>query len=486
MKLDSSLYRQLPAVDELVRDPVLGELVSEHGQTVVTDACRVVLSRLREEISAGGLDAGKLPLALSGVPEAVRNQLRRSLAYSLRPVINATGVILHTNLGRAPLAEKALDHIRETAGAYSNLEFDLETGERGKRDVHVDRLFRKLLSDEDGELRSAGRAGTPVPTQAGSTRAEISTIVVNNNAAAVLLALNTLAEDGEVIVSRGELVEIGGSFRIPDVMAKSGAVLREVGTTNRTRISDYERGINERTKLLLKVHRSNFEITGFTEQPAIEELVALAGKHKLPLMEDLGSGALFDLRSVGINDEPGVMDSLRTGMHVVTYSGDKLLGGPQAGLISGRKDLVQKMRSNSLFRALRVDKLTYAALEATLLAYVKRDYDSVPALRVMALTKAEITKRAEALALHFESSKLTTELLDGESLVGGGSAPSVLLPTTLIAITHKSLSADELAADLRSSELPVIARVEQGSVLLDLRTVFPDQDVQILDALSKL
>jgi L-seryl-tRNA(Ser) seleniumtransferase len=486
MKLDSSLYRQLPAVDELVRDPVLGELVSEHGQTVVTDACRVVLSRLREEISAGGLDAGKLPLALSGVPEAVRNQLRRSLAYSLRPVINATGVILHTNLGRAPLAEKALDHIRETAGAYSNLEFDLETGERGKRDVHVDRLFRKLLSDEDGELRSAGRAGTPVATQAGSTRAEISTIVVNNNAAAVLLALNTLAEDGEVIVSRGELVEIGGSFRIPDVMAKSGAVLREVGTTNRTRISDYERGINERTKLLLKVHRSNFEITGFTEQPAIEELVALAGKHKLPLMEDLGSGALFDLRSVGINDEPGVMDSLRTGMHVVTYSGDKLLGGPQAGLISGRKDLVQKMRSNSLFRALRVDKLTYAALEATLLAYVKRDYDSVPALRVMALTKAEITKRAEALALHFESSKLTTELLDGESLVGGGSAPSVLLPTTLIAITHKSLSADELAADLRSSELPVIARVEQGSVLLDLRTVFPDQDVQILDALSKL
>jgi L-seryl-tRNA(Ser) seleniumtransferase len=491
MKLDTGLYRQLPAVDELARDPALGELVSEHGQTAVTNACRVVLSRLREEISAGGLGGGNLPLALSGVPEAIRNELRRSLGYSLRPVINATGVILHTNLGRAPLAEKALDHVRETAGAYSNLEFDLGTGERGKRDVHVDQLFRKLLSDEAAELRSAGRAGTPVPTQAGSTqadptRAEISTIVVNNNAAAVLLALNTLAEGGEVIVSRGELVEIGGSFRIPDVMAKSGAVLREVGTTNRTRISDYERAINERTKLLLRVHRSNFEITGFTEQPAIEELVALAGRHKLPLMEDLGSGALFDLRSVGINDEPGVLDSLRSGVHVVTYSGDKLLGGPQAGLISGREDLVQKMRGNSLFRALRVDKLTYAALEATLLAYIKRDYDSVPALRMMALTKAEITKRAKGLASRFESPELKAELIDGESLVGGGSAPSVLLPTTLIAITHQSLSADEVAARLRSSELPIIARVEQGRVLLDLRTVFPDQDAHILDSLSKL
>jgi len=481
MKVDSGLYRQLPAVDELVRDPALGELVSEHGQTAVTDACRVVLSRLREEISAGDLEAGKLPLALLGVAEAVRNELRRSLGYSLRPVINATGVILHTNLGRAPLAEKTLDHIRETAGAYSNLEFNLETGDRGKRDVHVDRLFRKLLSDEDGELRSAGRARAPVPTQADSTqadstRAEISTIVVNNNAAAVLLALNTLAEGGEVIVSRGELVEIGGSFRIPDVMAKSGAVLREVGTTNRTRISDYERAINERTKLLLKVHRSNFEITGFTEQPPIRELVALAGKHKLPLMEDLGSGALFDLRSVGINDEPGVLDSLRSGVHVVTYSGDKLLGGPQAGLISGREDLVQKMRSNSLFRALRVDKLTYAALEATLLAYLKRDYDSVPALRMMALTKAEITQRAEALALHCEPPKLKVELIDGESLVGGGSAPSAVLPTTLLAITASDLSANELAARLRASDPPVIARVEEGRVVLDLRTVWIEQD----------
>ncbi len=385
MTTPSDLYRSLPAVDDLLREPNIQALISEEGQAAVTDACRTVLGRVREEISAGRLDSEKLALALSGIHSAIADELRRALGYSLRPVINATGVILHTNLGRAPLAESALDHVRETAGVYSNLEFDLETGERGKRDVHVDRLFRKLLAEQFAGQYLAGRArapvspesivdegGTGVPARASMA---ISTIVVNNNAAAVLLALNTLADGGEVIVSRGELVEIGGSFRIPDVMAKSGTVLSEVGTTNRTRISDYERAINERTKLLLRVHRSNFEITGFAEQPSIAELVTLAQKHKLPLMEDLGSGALFDLKQVGINDEPGVLNSLRAGVHIVTYSGDKLLGGPQAGLISGREDLVNKMRGNSLFRALRVDKLTYAALEATLLAYIKKDYD---------------------------------------------------------------------------------------------------------------
>ena len=334
----------------------------------------------------------------------------------------------------------------------------------------------------------------PVPTRSEETGATgalarlpiPSMIVVNNNAAAVLLALNTLAEGSEVIVSRGELVEIGGSFRIPDVMAKSGAILREVGTTNRTRTADYERAINERTKLLLRVHRSNFEITGFTEQPDLNELVALAAKHKLPLMEDLGSGALFDLRTIGINNEPSVIDSLRCGVHVVTYSGDKLLGGPQAGLISGREDLVQKMRSNSLFRALRVDKLTYAALEATLLAYIKRDHNAVPALRMMQLSKAEITKRAEKLMSGINSQKIVIDLIDGESLIGGGSAPSAALPTTLIAITSNSLSANELATRLRASPPPVIARVEEGRVLLDLRTVFPAQDEVLRQILGQI
>jgi L-seryl-tRNA(Ser) seleniumtransferase len=407
-------------------------------------------------------------------------------------VINATGVILHTNLGRAPLSPSAIEHIRETATTYSNLEFDIESGERGKRDVHVDRLFRKLLSGD--ELDSTGRARTPVapqPFQSGDTGvlardSLISTIVVNNNAAAVLLALNTLAEGGEVIVSRGELVEIGGSFRIPDVMAKSGASLREVGTTNRTRISDYERAINEHTKLLLRVHRSNFEITGFTEQPDIRQLVELAAKHKLPLLEDLGSGALFDLRTVGISNEPSVLDSLRAGVNVVTYSGDKLLGGPQAGLISGREDLVQKMRGNSLFRALRVDKLTYAAIEATLLAYVKRDYNAIPALRMMQLSKAEIGERAQNLVSQIDLRQIKAGLIDGESLIGGGSAPSSVLPTRLIAITAKNLSANELAARLRRSDPPVIARVEDGQVLIDLRTVSPAQDEVLRKILARV
>jgi L-seryl-tRNA(Ser) seleniumtransferase len=497
MTARAELYRKLPGVDELLRDPGLALLVSEEGKTAVADACRLVLDRLREEVSAGHLDAAGVDLALSEVAGAVERQLRENLRYSLRPVINATGVILHTNLGRAPLSAGALDHIRETVGEYSNLEFDLESGERGKRDVHVDRLFRKLLA-ESAELRS-GRAGTPVAPQPILARGEatddfggtgvlarpasVSTIVVNNNAAAVLLALNTLAEGGEVIVSRGELVEIGGSFRIPDVMGKSGAILREVGTTNRTRIADYERAISERTKLLLRVHRSNFEITGFTEQPSVAELVDLAQKHKLPLMEDLGSGALFDLRQVGINDEPGVLDSLRADVHLVTYSGDKLLGGPQAGLISGREDLVKKMRSNSLFRALRVDKLTYAALEATLLAYVKRDYAAVPVLRMMELPKTEIAARAEALVAKL-GANFRAELIEGESLVGGGSAPSAVMPTKLIALFCDGFSADQMAARLRTSDPPVIARVEEGRVLLDLRTVLSEQDQALSEVLA--
>jgi L-seryl-tRNA(Ser) seleniumtransferase len=321
---------------------------------------------------------------------------------------------------------------------------------------------------------------------AEATRAGIATIVVNNNAAAVLLALNTLAEGGEVIVSRGELVEIGGSFRIPDVMAKSGAILREVGTTNRTRAADYEAAITERTRLLLRVHRSNFEIKGFTEQPTTAELVALARQRYIPLMEDLGSGALFDLRSIGIGGEPGVLDSLRSGVNVVTYSGDKLLGGPQAGLISGSSELIARMRSNSLFRALRVDKLVYAALEATLLAYVQHDHDAIPTLRMMRLTKEEIGKRAEALASKVNARQLKIEIIDGESLLGGGAAPSSVLPTRVLALSCGGLSADELAARLRGSEPPIIARVEEGRVLLDLRTVFPEQNAAVVAALNRI
>jgi len=453
----SELFRKLPSVDDVLRDPAVLALVASYGRDFVVDASRVVLDRLRQEIASGLLGEDALELALPGLAGAVENQLRSALSYSLRSVINATGVILHTNLGRAPLGQAAIEHIRETAASYSNLEFDLAAGSRGKRDVHVDRLFRRLLHEEV-EVQSAQPAA-------------VSTIVVNNNAAAVLLALNTLAEGGEVIVSRGELVEIGGSFRIPDVMVKSGAILREVGTTNRTRAADYERAITERTRLLLRVHRSNFEITGFTEQASTSELVTLARKRGIPLMEDLGSGALVDLRAIGISGEPGVLDSLRSGVDIVTYSGDKLLGGPQAGLISGNSELIARMRANSLFRALRVDKLIYAALEATLLAYVRRDHDAIPTLRMMRLSKEAIGERAEMLAARIVSPRLKGEVVDGESIVGGGAAPSSVLPTLVLALTCEGLSADELAARLRGSDPPIIARVDEARVLLDLRTV---------------
>src|SRR5438105_172515 len=481
----SDLYRKLPAIDALLRAPEVAALVAREGQVAVAEAARVVLARVRDEIAAGVLDSTRLELAIAGLPPAIERQLQQSLAYSLREVINGTGVILHTNLGRAPLSARALDHVRDVALGYSNLEFDIAAGARGKRDVHVDRLFRKLLSEQTGDVEADL---PPAQSERSSAKqaAEISTIVVNNNAAAVLIALNTLAEGGEVIVSRGELVEIGGSFRIPDVMAKSNAILREVGTTNRTRIADYERAINERTRLILRVHRSNFQITGFTEEPRIEDLVALAKKRSIPLVEDLGSGVLFDLNSVGVSGEPGVLDSLRAGVEVVAYSGDKLLGGPQAGILSGRSDLIARMRANSLFRALRVDRLTYAALEGTLLAYVRRDHDSIPALRMMRLSKAEIGKRAEAIAGEIQSATLRVELIDGESVIGGGAAPSAVLPTRLLAISHKDLGADELAARLRASDPPVIARVEEARVLLDLRTVFPEQDRLLLETISRI
>jgi L-seryl-tRNA(Ser) seleniumtransferase len=461
------LFRLLPSIDELLRSETLLALVQRFGHAATVEVARAFIEDLRAGISAGSLDEAQLKTAIGQLPLAIGERLQVGLSYSLRAVINATGVILHTNLGRAPLSQAALRHVNAISQGYSNLEFDLATGERGKRDVHISRLFAQLLN-------SAGR--------------EVSTIVVNNNAAAVLLALNALAEGGEVIVSRGELVEIGGSFRIPDVMSKSGAVLREVGTTNRTRIADYDAAITDRTKLLLRVHRSNFQIVGFTEQPLLEELTALGRKHNLPVMEDLGSGELFDLREVGIRGEPMIVDSLRAGVDVVTYSGDKLLGGPQAGLISGTPELVAKIRSNPLFRALRVDKMFYAALEATLLAYLREDYDSIPVLRMMRVSVDELTHRAEHIVeqLRISSPQLGLEIVESRSVIGGGSAPGSTLPTRALAVSGKSMNADEVLRRLREWETPIIARVEDGRVLLDLRTVEPAQDKTIVAALQDI
>lgn len=463
----TDLFRLLPSIDELLHNQHVQTLAQRFGHAATVEASRASIEDLRTNIAAGTADEAQLKTAIDQLPQAIEERLQAALSYSLRPIINATGVILHTNLGRAPLSEAALRHVTEISQGYSNLEFDFNTGERGKRDIHVSRLFAKLLN-------SAGR--------------EVSTIVVNNNAAAVLLALNALAEGGEVIVSRGELVEIGGSFRIPDVMAKSGAVLREVGTTNRTRIADYEAAITDRSKLLLRVHRSNFEIVGFTEQPSLQELAALGRKHDIPVMEDLGSGEIFDLRQVGVRGEPMIADSLHAGVDVVTYSGDKLLGGPQAGLISGSPELVAKIRSNPLFRALRVDKMFYAALEATLLAYLREDYDSIPVLRMMRLSEDELQHRAEQVARQLEvsSPQLEVEVIESHSVLGGGSAPGSTLPTRILAIRSDSNNADELLRRLRGWETPIIARVEDGRVLVDLRTVEPANDATIVSALRSI
>jgi L-seryl-tRNA(Ser) seleniumtransferase len=448
-------------------------LIATHGRVAVVEACRQALENLRRSIPRAGGE-NELRLTLAALPRALAEELKASSRFSLRRVINATGVILHTNLGRAPLGEAALQHALEVAAGYCNLEFDLESGERGQRDAHVDRLFAALFTEDS----AAAPTGAVAP----------ATAVVNNNAAAVMLALNTLAEGGEVIVSRGELVEIGGSFRIPEIMAKSGATLREVGTTNRTRIDDYQSAIGERTKLLLRVHRSNFKIIGFTEQPSLAELVELGRSRRIPVMEDLGSGAFISLEPMGISGEPTVHFSLHAGVDIVTYSGDKLLGGPQAGILSGRPAVIAQVRANPLFRALRVDKLIYSILESTLLTYVRQQYEAIPAVRFMRIAREELLRRAEALAARVREScpQLQLEAVPCSSLVGGGAAPGWGLPSYGVAVTAKTIGADELLSLLRGNDPPIVARIEDGRVLLDLRTVFPAEEAEIVTALQRI
>ena len=454
----TALLRQIPAVNEMMNRTALKQLEARVGRRLVVECTRRVVQRLRDGIVTGSLSS----ISLVALEQEIVSEAETAAHYSLRPVINASGVILHTNLGRAPLAREAVEHLAEVATRYSNLEYELETGERGKRDVHTERLLCQLLGAEKA-------------------------LLVNNNAAAVLLALNTLAEGTEVVVSRGELVEIGGSFRIPEVCAKSGAVLREVGTTNRTRIDDYAAAINERTRLLLRVHPSNFRIVGFTARPSLAEFVELAQKHSLISMEDLGSGCLIDLSTKSIRDEPTATASLKAGVDVVTFSGDKLLGGPQAGILAGKRELLERIRKNPLFRALRVDKLIIAALEATISLYLQGKTDDVPALRMINLPVEAIRRRATGLAGKISAlPRFSVQVRDGESVIGGGSTPAQSLPTALLAVTHSSHSAQELEQLLRRNSPPVIARVEEDALLLDLRTVFEDQDEELFEALDAI
>jgi L-seryl-tRNA(Ser) seleniumtransferase len=458
----TTLLRSVPSVDELLLRPRVAELCADVDRGFVVETIREVLADLRREIVAGVVREEAI-LAGEHVEQRIVSTVERQFEASLRPVINASGVILHTNLGRAPLASAVASEIQRSVTRYSNLEYDLAAGARGKRDVHTSRLIERLSGAE-------------------------AAIVVNNCAAAVLLTLAALARGGEVIVSRGELIEIGDGFRIPEIMEQSGAVLREVGTTNRTRIADYENAVNEKTRVLLRVHPSNFKMTGFTEKPEVAELIALGKRARLPVVEDLGSGCLVDLSAHGIH-EPTVRESMEAGFSLVLFSGDKLLGGPQAGIIAGEKDLVMKVRRHPLFRALRVDKLTIAAMEVTLRAYLRAEWDEIPAQRMIRITVAEIAARVEKfqalLAEQLAGAVAEFEIGDGASLVGGGSTPEQSLPTKLMSIASKRYSAAQLEERLRrpARGIPVIARIEEDRLLVDLRTVFPEQELDLLQSL---
>jgi L-seryl-tRNA(Ser) seleniumtransferase len=470
----SARLRQIPSVDELLARPRLIQLAAEAGRELVLETARAVLAGLRAQLTAqpGRAQPGRVqdagsdsvsPSEPAQIETLIVSAVSRALAPSLRPVINATGVVLHTNLGRAPLSAAAIEHLALSAARYSNLEYDLAAGARGKRDVHTASLLAHLLGAE-------------------------AAIVVNNNAAAIFLVLNTLAKGAEVVVSRGELIEIGDGFRIPDILSESGATLREVGTTNRTRVADYERAIGERTRLLLRVHPSNFRIVGFTERPPLEEMVNLARRHNLPLCEDLGSGCLADLAAAGVA-EPIARASFLAGVPVVTFSGDKMLGGPQAGIIAGKKDVVERIRRNPLFRALRVDKLTIAALEATLQAYRRGALDEIPALRMIRMPAAEIAARAADFAARLRAAlpkDVTLEILPGFSVIGGGATPDQQLPTHLVALSCRRISSAELEARLRrpAQGVPVIARIEEDRLVLDLRTVFAEEEAAVAAALA--
>jgi L-seryl-tRNA(Ser) seleniumtransferase len=459
----ADLLRQIPSVDELLAQPGLLRLAERIDRHLLVGVTRTVLAEVRAKIAS---DSRVIVAALdpASLETHISEMVERILSRSLQPVINATGVILHTNLGRAPLTAAALEEFRRGATQYSNLEYDLEAGARGKRDVHTAQLLERLTGAE-------------------------AAIVVNNCAAAVMLVLAALAKGGEVIVSRGELIEIGDGFRIPEIMAESGALLREVGTTNRTRAADYENAITALSRLLLRVHPSNFTISGFTDKPSLDELVALSRRTNLPLVEDLGSGCLVDLSATGIA-EPVVKQSIDAGVSLVMFSGDKLLGGPQAGIIAGKKDLVARVRRHPLFRALRVDKLTIAAMEATLGAYLRGAIDEIPALRMIRLSAEELQRRTDSfvreLMPQLPAGEVEVDVADSASLVGGGSTPTQSLPAKIIRIASARYSAAQLEQRLRCAPagISVIARVEENRLVLDLRTVFPEQEPQLLETLA--
>jgi L-seryl-tRNA(Ser) seleniumtransferase len=457
-----SLLRKLPGVDHLLEIAKADTTLSDTPKTVLTKAVRQVVDECRKGILDGGTITEE-SLIDNVLLFEVKAKIKTAMHLNLTPLINATGIVVHTNLGRSLLARQALDHVLCVSERYSNLEYNLASGSRGIRYSNVEGLLCEITGAE-------------------------AAMVVNNNAAAVLLCLDSIAAGREVIVSRGELVEIGGSFRIPDVMAKSGAILKEVGTTNRTHLHDYERALTDATGLLMKVHTSNFGIVGFTVSVSLKDLVVLGAQHQLPVMEDLGSGTFIDFSKYGLTKEPTVQESVRAGADIVTFSGDKLLGGPQAGIILGKPSIISKIRQNPLTRALRIDKLTLAALESTLRLYRDEDtaVDAIPTLNMLTCSIKAIAKKAETLKNMIDAignPRLQADLLDTASMAGGGSLPLMPLPSRSLGIQIETMTADAIEKKMRKNDPPIIGRIEKDQFLMDMRTVQTDELPKIAHAL---
>lgn len=456
-----TVLRAIPSVDQLLRAEPIAPLKRAVGLPRLRAVAREVTAELRQQIQAGQVSDTSKDALLHEVVDRIRALCKQENLAVLRRVINATGVVLHTNLGRAPLSAAARQAVANEAAGYCTLEYDPALGARGKRGAHVEKLLMDLTGAE-------------------------AALVVNNCAAAALLILTVLAANGETVVSRGELVEIGGDFRVPEVMANSGTRMVEVGSTNRTRLEDYRQAVTQNTRLFMRVHPSNYRIIGFTDAPTLKQLAALAHESGLLIYEDAGSGVVSDLSALGITDEPIIRDSVTAGCDVVSFSGDKLLGATQAGLIVGRREIIERLRRHSLYRALRVDKLCLAALEVTLEAHRRGAIDDIPTLHMLSVSKAEIETRAKILVNKLANTQVTANIVDGESAVGGGSGPNVHPPTALITIKHEQLSADEVERQLRLATPPVIARIADDLVLIDLRTVDPDEEDALLAALLNL
>lgn len=464
----NTLLRELPAVDRLMREPLLEELQLKLPRRVVLQAVQETIDAYRNNITSSSSDQSKLPQAGDLSPENLASEAlvlaEKKAGMNLKPLINATGIIIHTNLGRAPLSGQAVKALTDVAANYSNLELSLENGKRGSRQEHLENLLCEISGAE-------------------------AAIALNNNAAAVFLALNALAGGLEVVVSRGQLVEIGGSFRIPEIMAASGAKLVEVGTTNKTYLRDYEAVVNDDTAAFLKVHASNYHMVGFTAEVETSQLAELAHRHNLLLIEDLGSGVFLDLEKYGLPYEPRVQDSISAGADLVTFSGDKMLGGPQCGIIVGREDLIARIRKNQLARALRVDKFTIAALEATMRLYLDEEkaIREIPVWRMLTSDSAVLEKRAKVLASRFAEivGSASVSVVRGVSKVGGGALPTAELPTSLVAVKPVEGKAEEIVEKLRLNDPPVILRLQQEMLLFDPRTVFEDQEDALVQALKR-